>query len=249
MTSHRMLVFSNAAEGRDQDFNDWYEGHHIPEIVGSAAGFTAAQRYRCSPDQRSSAIECPWEYLAIYELEIDDVTEAYGALHALRDAGRFTPHGGSLADGHVAWTYTELTPLLRESAAATAAKQQLGTKEHEFVILTNPTEGREADFLHWYDLHLPEVLENYPGLTTGQLFKAAPTQRHGSAPEWQYLALYDLVADDVAEYFAVEPHGLKGMATPDGALGPRPAQWVFTPISARVEKADVAAETLSGAAG
>jgi hypothetical protein len=34
--------------------------------------------------------------------------------------------------------------------------------------------------------------------------------------------LYDLKADDVAEYFAVEPHGLAGMTKADGARGRDP---------------------------
>jgi hypothetical protein len=246
LASHRMLVFSNAVEGRDGDYNSWYDGRHVPEVLASHPAWVATQRYRCSEHQRSTAIPCPWRYLAIYELETDDLPAAYAALDEVAAAGGFSPHDGALADDHVGWTYTELAPLLRESDEAAARKTKLGTAEHEFVILTNATEGRDEDFLRWYDAHVPEVLEHYPGLTTGQLFQAAPVQHHGTNPEWEYLALYDLVADDVADYFAVEPHGLEGMTQHNGSLGPRPAQWVFTPISPRVENAALAAQ--SGAA-
>jgi hypothetical protein len=236
VTTHRTLVFSNAAEGRDADYNEWYDHRHVPEVLGGAPGYVAAQRYRCSEHQRSTAIPCPWRYLAIYELETEDLQETFAAMDALRDAGRFTPHDGALADDHAAWTYTELRPLLRQSDEAAARKAALGSEMHEFVILTDPAEGRLDDFLRWYDAHLPEVLEHYPGLTTGQLFRAAPVQRSGKAPTWEYLALYDLEADDVADYFAVEPHGLPGMTKSDGALAPGPAQWVFSPIGARVTR-------------
>jgi hypothetical protein len=239
VTSHRMLVFSNAAEGRHVDYNEWYDNHHVPQVL-AIPGYVAARRYRCSEHQRSTAVPCPWHYLTIYELGTDDLPAAYAATDALRDAGGFTPHDGALADGHVAWTYTELGPMLNQTDEAASRKAKLGTGEHEFVILTDPTEGREEDFLRWYDAHLPEILDNYPGLTTGQLFRAAQVQRSGKAPDWQYLALYDLEADDVADYFAIEPRGLEGMTQVDGALAARPAQWVFSPIGPRVTRSGAA---------
>jgi hypothetical protein len=226
-------VFSDAADGRDSEFNEWYDTRHIPEILAGVPAFVAAQRFRCSEHQRSTAIPCPWRYLAIYELETDDLADAYSAMDTLRDAGQLTPHDGTLAPGNVAWTYTELWPQLAQTEEAAASKPTLGTKRHEFVILTDPTDGREDDFLRWYEAHIPEILDNYPGLTTGHLFRAAPQQRTGQAPDWRYLALYALEADDVAEYFAIEPRGLEGMTKPDGALAARPAQWVFTPLGPR----------------
>jgi hypothetical protein len=236
VTTHRTLVFSNAAEGREADYNAWYDHRHVPEVLAGAPSYVAAQRYRCSEHQRSTAIPCPWRYLAIYELETEDLQEVYATMDALRDAGRFTPHDGALADDHVAWTYTELWPMLRQTDEAAARKTKLGTGQHQFVILTNPSEGRLEDFLRWYDAHLPEILDHYPGLTSGHLFKAAAAQRSATAPDWDYLALYELEADDVADYFAIEPHGLEGMTKSDGALAPRPAQWMFSPVGARVTR-------------
>lgn len=248
MTSHRTLVFSNAVSGCETAFNDWYDTRHIPEVL-ALPGYVAARRYRCSAHQRSTAIPCPWEYLAIYELDTDDLSATFSAMDAVRDRGGLTPHGGTLGDDHVAWTYTELGPLLRQTDEAAARKADLGQGEHEFVILTNPTEGREQDFLRWYDAHVPEILDNYPGLTTGQLFEAAAVQRHGKAPEWQYLALYDLEAGSVADYFAIEPHDLEGMTKVEGALAPRPAQWVFSPVGERVTASSVASGVAASVSG
>ena len=60
----QMLVFTNAVEGRDDEFNDWYDTIHLKEVL-EVPEFTAAQRYRLGdgqlfPDQ-------PHRYLAIYE--------------------------------------------------------------------------------------------------------------------------------------------------------------------------------------
>lgn len=227
MTDHRVLVFSTGPEGSAAAPDD---------VVRDVPGCVAARRYRCSEHQRSTAIECPWPSLTMYDLETDDLAGAYAAIEALP-----SPDGIASGSGHrsVAWTYTEFWPMLKESPGAAARKTDLGHGEHEFVILTNPAEGREADFLRWYDAHIPEILDHYHGLTTGQLFKAATAQAAGTELEWQYLALYDLRAADVGEYFNIEPHDLEGMTQIDGALGPRPAQWVFTPIGPGARRADL----------
>jgi hypothetical protein len=220
-----LLVFTN---GRGRDVN-------LDEVVANLPGFVAARSYGCSEHQRSTAIPCPWAYLTIYELETDDLGAAYAAL----DANPGLAVLGEQKGETVAWMYSQLTDMLRQAETAPARTVNLGWGEHEFVILTNFTDGRERDFLRWYDAHVPEILENYPGLTTGQLFRAAPTQPRGATLEWEFLALYDLEADDVAEYFEHEPTSLEGMTDPDGALAPRPAQWVFSPIGPRAAKPGV----------
>ena len=46
----RLIVFTNANEGRDEDFGTWYQDTHIPEVL-AAGVFTAAQRYKLSDAQ------------------------------------------------------------------------------------------------------------------------------------------------------------------------------------------------------
>ncbi len=60
----KMLVYTNAREGRDEEFNRWYDEIHLPEVLALPA-FSAAQRFRLAdaqmfPEQR-------FRYLAIYE--------------------------------------------------------------------------------------------------------------------------------------------------------------------------------------
>lgn len=64
---------------RDQDseveFNDWYERHHIPEIL-SLAGVAAASRYRSLDPDGSHG------YLTVVELEGDDLRSVVDRIHA-----------------------------------------------------------------------------------------------------------------------------------------------------------------------
>ncbi|MGW1029473.1 hypothetical protein ACWD4J_38315 [Streptomyces sp. NPDC002577] len=63
----KLLVYSNAREGRDEEFNEWYDKVHLPDLL-SIPGVTAATRYRVQT--RDGEIP-EHRYLTIYELEGD----------------------------------------------------------------------------------------------------------------------------------------------------------------------------------
>jgi hypothetical protein len=74
----KMLVFTNAAEGRDDEFNRWYDEVHLVEVL-ALPEFVSAERYKLAdaqmfPDQSH-------RYLAIYEYKGDsaDAVAALGA--------------------------------------------------------------------------------------------------------------------------------------------------------------------------
>ena len=50
MTKHTLVVLTNANEGADDAFNDWYTNTHIGDIL-ALEGFTAAQRFKLSETQ------------------------------------------------------------------------------------------------------------------------------------------------------------------------------------------------------
>lgn len=62
-----LLVLTNPVEGREEEYNRWYDEQHLDEVV-ALNGFTGAQRFKLSPVQREGA-EPTHPYLAIYELE------------------------------------------------------------------------------------------------------------------------------------------------------------------------------------
>ncbi|MHB8693726.1 MAG: hypothetical protein ACYDHH_21015 [Solirubrobacteraceae bacterium] len=33
MTTHRMLVFTNPVEGKENEFHEWYDSVHIPDCL------------------------------------------------------------------------------------------------------------------------------------------------------------------------------------------------------------------------
>jgi hypothetical protein len=66
MAKRLMVAFSNAAEGRDEEFNDWYSNVHIPDVC-SLEGVLSAARFELEKDNPAA----PHQYLTIYELDRD----------------------------------------------------------------------------------------------------------------------------------------------------------------------------------
>jgi hypothetical protein len=66
MTKNLMVVFTNAVEGRDEEFNDWYDNQHLGDVVGGGP-FARAQRFSLADVEHEVAPE--YRYLALYEIE------------------------------------------------------------------------------------------------------------------------------------------------------------------------------------
>ena len=65
MARYKLVALSNAVEGRDEEFNHWYDTQHLPDVM-AVPGFMSAERLTVLGDG-------PHRYLAIYEIETDDI--------------------------------------------------------------------------------------------------------------------------------------------------------------------------------
>jgi hypothetical protein len=97
MAETLFLAFSNPADpNKEDEFNEWYDQHHIPQLLEHVPGFISAQRFRLDSAQ------LPHRYLAIYEVQ----GEPDAVMKDLRERG---------ADGSV-----EISPLLQRDPAPIA---------------------------------------------------------------------------------------------------------------------------------
>jgi hypothetical protein len=229
VTRHLYLALTNAAEGREDDFNAWYDTYHVREVVQHAPGFVAGRRFVLDPLQRTGAgtgEPAPWKYLAVYEVESENLAETFEGLSRHSAAVGFTDHDGALSPEHAAWLYSPAGPQVTGGSS-------LGKDEHLFLALTNPAEGRERDLSAWYDEHhLQEIVERMPGFVTGRRYEAQPErQRPGRTARWRNLALYDLEGDLAEIHRGDAEVRMSGTLTPsDGAFDPTFAVWVYTPV-------------------
>ena len=83
MAKYTFIVLTNPVEGKESEYNDWYNRHHIPDVL-NVPGFVSAQRFRLADTQMSRDGNRAHKYLAVYEIETDDLA---GTLKELRARG------------------------------------------------------------------------------------------------------------------------------------------------------------------
>ncbi|HLZ67924.1 MAG TPA: hypothetical protein VKQ29_16995 [Aliidongia sp.] len=80
MSTHHFMVLSDPVAGQDAAYNDWYDNRHLADVL-KVDGFVSAQRFRLSHQTPPAGIPASG-YLAIYEIETDDVDATLAALMA-----------------------------------------------------------------------------------------------------------------------------------------------------------------------
>lgn len=80
MAKYVFVVMTNAVEGQEDEFNAWYDNQHIGDVL-KVEGFKAAQRFRLAPAEADNP-KAVHRYLAIYEVETDDLAKTQAALGA-----------------------------------------------------------------------------------------------------------------------------------------------------------------------
>ena len=102
---HIFMALTNARKGKEKEYNEWYNNHHVPDVVRMHA-YRSGRRYQVLA---SAGDEAPYEYLALYR---------YGGSHmkmtmALID---YVFAGGNILMSKLyekkdaAWVYSEITP-------------------------------------------------------------------------------------------------------------------------------------------
>jgi hypothetical protein len=80
---------SPAGDESEAEFNTWYDGTHVPQMRAAIPSISAACRYRTADLPPAAAPQQPaHRYLAVYELDSDDVPAAIAALGAAAGGGR-----------------------------------------------------------------------------------------------------------------------------------------------------------------
>jgi hypothetical protein len=100
------LVFSNPAEGQEDEYNKWYDEHHEPDVV-SAPGFVEAQRFVLSDTQLNKK-EPLTKYLVMFKIASDDVAARFADFKRLAPTMPMSPAFGK----SYGYTYKALEPMV-----------------------------------------------------------------------------------------------------------------------------------------
>src|SRR4051794_36184117 len=111
MAKHILVVLSNAQEAADERFNRWYTETHLGDIL-TLPGYSAAQRFKASETQLGSG-DVPYRYLAIYEVDAEDVASAAAAMRS--NTGNMVIDPSLDRSRTVAWFFTPITERVEAS--------------------------------------------------------------------------------------------------------------------------------------
>lgn len=104
------LVLTNAVDGREDEYNDWYTNQHLPDLM-RLDGFVSAQRFELTELQRLITFPHPFRYAAIYEIETDDLAATYQAMQHAADTGNM-PSTEAIAHERIGSVFIPLTERL-----------------------------------------------------------------------------------------------------------------------------------------
>ena len=91
MTKYLLFAFSDCKDpAKEEEFNDWYDNMHMTDML-KTPGLVEASRW-VSADNKENEVR---KYLAMYELETDDVEE-FNKL--MREQGMWTFRNGRFSD-------------------------------------------------------------------------------------------------------------------------------------------------------
>jgi len=219
LSSTLMLVRSHPQDPtREQEFNDWYNGNHVPDVL-NAPNFEAAIRYKVAATLMGRVPS----YLALYYVTQNDVDTANRELLkylktddprrmamppasgeaeywevAGADGGART--GGLVSVDTWAW-YTKIKELGENHVSHEGVPKAL------LCVYSAPVEGEDVEELSdWYDRHMEDIMSS-PGFRGGARYELVSINT-GTVSQW--CAIYQLDTDD---FDKIQSELLKTLAT------------------------------------
>jgi len=114
MQEYRLVVFTNPAEGLEDQFDEWYVNQHLPDVL-KVPGFKAGQRFELERTQLKEG-PLPWRFMTIFEIETHDLRGTFDALISRVDTP-LMPMSPSLAEQRIAYAFKAVTPRMPAPAS------------------------------------------------------------------------------------------------------------------------------------
>ena len=102
MAKYTFLALTNPVAGKEKEFNEWYDKHHVPDVI-NVPGFISGQRFKLADAQFGGEASKGYGYLAVYEIETDDIAATIKELKARGGTPDITP--SDAIDGKRVATY------------------------------------------------------------------------------------------------------------------------------------------------
>jgi hypothetical protein len=110
MRRYKMITLSSPIEGREEEYNDWYQNVHLGDLV-ALEGIRSARRYRFARTLKEGDAH---PYMAVYEIETDDIDALLADLGNAAADGRIRMSDAIDTAGATALVYEEFGPAVDE---------------------------------------------------------------------------------------------------------------------------------------
>jgi len=107
---YKFIVLTGPVPGQEKEYNDWYQNVHLKDVVAIDA-FKTAQRFRLQ--QAVMPVPGLPSYLAIYDIETDDIDGAVKELVDRAASGQMVISKALATDVGFAAVYEQLGPLVK----------------------------------------------------------------------------------------------------------------------------------------
>jgi hypothetical protein len=227
------VMMNSPEEGKDEEFNRWYTGQHVPDVM-RVPGFETAQRFKLSGVQHKQP-PFSQRYVAFYEIDTDNLADVDAEI--VRRVGTSEmPMSNTISPPVVRFFLDEVTDRIVKDAAHVDA---VPANRHLMCVMTVPAPGKEAEFERWYnEQHFQDLLD-LPGLVAAQRYRLSPVQPKAPPFPQTYLAMYELETDSLEAFNAelVRRAGTSEMPLTD-ALGPGFVRFLLDAVTERQVKGD-----------
>lgn len=87
MNEYVLVVYSNPAPGREDEYNDWYNNQHLRDVLAQP-GYVSARRFKLTEFKLDEAMPDPsHQYVAFYNMVTDNPEQALNEMKARVEAG------------------------------------------------------------------------------------------------------------------------------------------------------------------
>lgn len=124
MAKYVILALTNPTEGREGEFNRWYDEHHIADVI-DVPGFVSARRFRLAARQyEQNRTPNAHRYLALYEIETDDIDATLRELYSRAGTPAMAMSEAIDLDGLYAPVFEQFDgPIMAEDVRHARARQ------------------------------------------------------------------------------------------------------------------------------
>lgn len=219
--SHVLFVLTNARDGHDRQFLQWYQGSYLQALANADRVLHARHYEQHDVDiTRSRYPRLAYRYLGLLDLVLDGAEQAAGLIERIQRLHHQCEHTEPAAT----WLYY---PVSEKAGRAPASAPSMLT-----LAFANSIPGREGEFREWYATrHIRHAL-NIAALVSGQCFQRTLFQLSGALEaSFATTAVYEQegTPESIIESFNSLPEGTLRFPMLDRGPG-RFAEWSYRPL-------------------